>query len=347
MFSVPVLIGSFLSAFILTGVLRHVALRKQILDIPQQRSAHSQPTPTGGGLAIVLPVLVVASVYFGSGALPANVYLAILGGLAIALVGLLDDLVQLKVWMRISLQFSAAVWSVICLGEVAAINVAGWELSNFWVLSVLAVFALVWLLNLYNFMDGIDGIAGSELVFVNAMSLLLVINTEAASVGLLATALLAAAAGFLCWNWPPAKIFMGDVGSGFSGFMLGLLALLSMQAGVMTVWTWLILLGVFVTDATLTLARRVSSRQRWYEGHSCHAYQHATRKYKSHSKVTITIVVINCVWLAPLAYLSTREQELGFFLSLLALTPLALVAYRFQAGISPFSEPVSNQSSAR
>lgn len=341
MFSISVLIGSFLAAFILTGVIRRVAMRKQILDIPQQRSAHSQPTPTGGGLAIVLPVLVVASIYFVSGVLPANVFLAMFGALTIALVGLLDDLLQLKVWMRISLQFLAAVWSVLCLGEVAAINVAGWELNNAWLLGVLAVFALVWLLNLYNFMDGIDGIAGSELVFVNVMSWFFVINTEAASVGLLATALLAAAAGFLCWNWPPAKIFMGDVGSGFSGFMLGLLALLSMQAGVMTVWTWLILLGVFVTDATLTLARRVFSRQRWYEGHSSHAYQHATRKYKSHSKVTITIVVINCIWLAPLAYLSTREQELGFFLSLLALTPLALLAYRFQAGTAPASESAS------
>lgn len=326
-------VGSFLLAVILTGIIRQVSLQRQILDIPLQRSAHTVPTPTGGGLAIVVPVLLICSFHFVSGELSLNEFLALLGAVFIALVGLLDDIHELRVWMRISLQFLAAIWAVYWLGKVPAIDIAGWQLASPMLLNILAVFALVWLLNLYNFMDGIDGIAGSELLFVNVVSLLFVINTEAGALPVIALPLAAAAAGFLCWNWPPAKIFMGDAGSGFSGFMLGLLALLSMQAGVMTVWTWLILLGVFVIDATVTLIRRIMSGQRWYEGHSSHAYQHAARTYKSHGKVTITTVVVNCVWLAPLAYLSTQEQQLGFFLSIIALAPLTFVAFHFQAGL--------------
>lgn len=333
MSSILAFVFSFLTAVALTGMVRHLSLKRQFLDIPLQRSAHTQPTPTSGGLAIVFPVCLLACFHLLGGSMQLPVFLALLGAVFIALVGLLDDFHELRVWMRIALQFLAAIWTVFWVGEVPPIDIGGWQLENALMLRLLAVLALVWLLNLFNFMDGIDGIAGSELVFVNVVSLLLVINTDADGLKIFMVPLAAAAAGFLCWNWAPAKIFMGDVGSGFSGFMLGLLALLTMQSTVMTVWTWLILLGVFVADATLTLIRRVLSGQRWYEGHSSHAYQHAARKYKSHAKVTITLLVINCVWLAPLAYLSTQEQQLGFFLSLLALTPLVLVAHRFGAGL--------------
>ena len=148
-------------------------------------------------------------------------------------------------------------------------------------------------------MDGIDGIAGSELVCVNLVSLFFVINSTDYSVTLIIMVLGAASAGFLAWNWEPARIFMGDVGSGFSGFMLGLLALITMQQGSMTVWSWLILLGVFVVDATITLLRRLLVGERWYVGHTSHAYQHAARHYKSHGKVTMTVVLINICWLTP------------------------------------------------
>lgn len=333
MISTLVASGIFVAAVMLTGMIRFVSLRNRILDIPQERSAHSVPTPSSGGLAIVLPVSIVVFAGFSDGMLSSAVFMAFLGALLVAGIGLYDDLTELKVGTRISLQFVAAGWSLYWLGGVAPIPVAGWELQQPWILYLLALFALVWLLNLFNFMDGIDGLAASELIFVNAVSLLFVINTDADAVGMLSLSLAAAAAGFLVWNWPPARIFMGDVGSGFSGFMLGLLALFSMQAGVMTVWTWLILLGVFVCDATFTLVRRALAAERWYEGHASHAYQHAARKHKSHGKVTITVLVINCVWLAPLAYLSTIEQELGIFLSFVALSPLMFLAFRYQAGV--------------
>jgi len=203
-------------------------------------------------------------------------------------------------------------------------------------LNVIAVFALVWLLNLFNFMDGIDGIAATELIAVNLLSILIVINTDEL-ITLLSAGLAAAAGGFLLWNWSPAKIFMGDVGSSFIGFSLGVMALLSMHHGSMTVWTWVLLVGVFIVDATLTLFNRFRRKQRWLEGHASHAYQNAARHYKSHAKVTITVLLINLFWLGPLAWLSMQYPEMGLVIAILGLLPLVLLARRFGAGVEQFT----------
>jgi Fuc2NAc and GlcNAc transferase len=127
---------------------------------------------------------------------------------------------------------------------------------------------------------------------------------------------------------------MGDVGSGFVGFTLGIFALFSIHHGTMTVWTWVILLAVFIADATITVICRYVSGEKWFEGHATHAYQNAARSYKSHSKVTITVILINCIWLAPLAWLSVRQPQVGAYLALIALFPLVLLAIRLKAGKS-------------
>lgn len=324
--------GVFLASVILTGLLRGLALRIRILDVPVERSAHSAPTPVGGGAAIVF-LSAASSIYFYIvGTLSHSIFMALTGAFAVAVLGLLDDLRNIHAKWRVPLHISAAIWSVLWLGDVAPIDFGLASISSQWILRPLAVIALVWLLNLYNFMDGIDGIAGSELVCVNLVSLFFVINSNDPSASLTVIVLGAASAGFLMWNWAPAKIFMGDVGSGFSGFMLGLLALITMQQGTMTVWSWLILLGVFVVDATITLLRRFLAGERWYDGHTSHAYQHAARHYKSHGKVTITVVLLNICWLTPWSVASVVFPKLGFFLSLLALGPLVMLALKFDAG---------------
>ena len=326
--------GLFLASLLFTGVLRNLALRVRLLDLPVDRSAHSQATPVGGGLAIVCLFALLASYYFVAGVIPLAEYMALSGGIVIAVVGLIDDLSQLDLRWRIPLQFGSAIWSVWWLGNVPPIGIGDWVLQVQWLLNGMAIVALVWLLNLYNFMDGIDGLAGSELLFVNLSCLLFVISNEDQVLAVLSGTLLAAGAGFLVWNWAPAKIFMGDVGSGFIGFTLGVLALFSMHHGSMTVWTWVILLAVFITDASYTLARRYLGGEKWYEGHACHAYQNAARKYKSHGKVTITILMINCLWLAPLAWISVQRPQLGVYLAVIAILPLALLAGKFRAGTS-------------
>jgi Fuc2NAc and GlcNAc transferase len=145
-------------------------------------------------------------------------------------------------------------------------------------------------------------------------------------------ALAAASAGFLVWNWPPAKIFMGDVGSGFLGFVFGLFALSSYQERPSLLWTWLILLSVFVVDSTLTLIRRLVSGERWYEAHCAHAYQHAARRYGLHSKVTLAVAAINAAWLFPLAWLASIRSDRAPLIAVAAVVPLIYTAFRYKAG---------------
>lgn len=326
----------FLGSAILTGLFRLVAHRVGLIDVPVSRSAHSRPVPVGGGVSIAALILLVIAYCYWTGQIPANEFAALMAGLAIACIGIVDDVKQLDVRWRIPAQFLASGYVVYCLGDVPAIDFGLFNFPESMLLNVLAVFALVWLLNLFNFMDGIDGIAATELIAVNLVSLIIVINSDAV-LTLLSASFAAVAAGFLLWNWAPAKIFMGDVGSSFIGFTLGVMALLSLLHGSMTVWTWVLLLGVFIVDATLTLFVRFRRRQRWYEGHASHAYQNAARHYKSHAKVTIAILLINIFWLGPLAWLSMQYPEMGLAMTVIGLLPLLLLAKRFAAGSEGFS----------
>lgn len=341
MFVILLITGTFVAASMLTGIFRRAALRARLLDLPVARSAHILPTPVGGGLGIVLVYFVLATWLKLSAILPMHEYMAVLGGMVIAGVGLIDDYRHLDIKWRIPTQLLAAIWSVWWLGAVPPIQFGSLILPPSWLLNLLAVVALVWLTNLYNFMDGIDGIAGSELVFVNALSLFFVINLGDQVMALLTATLLGAGAGFLVWNWSPARIFLGDTGSGFIGFSLGVLALISMHHGSMSVWTWVLLLGVFIVDATVTLCRRYLRGDKWYEGHASHAYQNAARKHKSHAKVTISVLVINSLWLAPLAWFSVRYPQLGLYLALLGFIPLVILAIHHDAGKSSGHEHVT------
>jgi Fuc2NAc and GlcNAc transferase len=281
-------------------------------------------------------LLLVAAYGYSVEIILINELAALMAALLIACIGMVDDVKQLDVRWRIPAQFLASIYVVYCLGDVPAIDFGLFVFPESLLLNVIAVFALVWLLNLFNFMDGIDGIAATELIAVNLLSILIVINTDEL-ITLLSAGLAAAAGGFLLWNWSPAKIFMGDVGSSFIGFSLGVMALLSMHHGSMTVWTWVLLVGVFIVDATLTLFNRFRRKQRWFEGHASHAYQNAARHYKSHAKVTITVLLINLFWLGPLAWLSMQYPEMGLAIAIVGLLPLVLLARRFGAGVEQFT----------
>ncbi|GJM12094.1 MAG: glycosyl transferase [Pseudohongiella sp.] len=325
----------FLSAA-LTGLFRWLAPRLRLIDVPVSRSAHSNPVPVGGGISIVVLIVLVVVYNYATGQIPAQEFAALITGFVIACLGIADDIKQLHIRWRLPAQFLASIYVVYSLGDVPAIDFGLFMFPESFLLNTLAVFALVWLLNLFNFMDGIDGIAALELISASLLSLVIVQNSDDV-LSLVSASFAAVAGGFLLWNWAPAKIFMGDVGSSFIGFMLGVLALLSMFHGTMTVWTWVLLLGVFIVDATLTLIVRAKNGQRWYEGHASHAYQNAARHYKSHGKVTITVLVINFFWLGPLAWLSVQYPQMGLFITLVGLIPLLLLARRFGAGKENFT----------
>lgn len=327
------LLSALIAASILTGVIRRYALAVNLLDTPNQRSSHTLPTPRGGGLAIVMVFLAGLPVLAWMGLLAENVLWAFLGaGTWVAFVGFLDDHQHIPARWRLLAHFTGAVWGLAWLGGVPPLNVFGYSLNLGWTGHLLGLFYLVWLLNLYNFMDGIDGLAGLETITVCLGSVLLYLITGTGNLWVAPALLTMAAAGFLLWNFPPAKIFMGDVGSGFLGIVLGLFSLQAAAESPQYFWSWLILLGLFIVDATWTLFRRFLLGEEVHEAHRCHAYQNASRHYGAHKPVTLIAGMINVFWLVPLALAVGMGKLDGIVGIVIAYFPLTLLAIRFKAG---------------
>jgi len=181
-------------------------------------------------------------------------------------------------------------------------------------------------------MDGIDGIAAIETIFIAAAAIIISGAESEQYLVLLEAGLVAGCVGFLFWNWPPAKIFMGDVGSGFLGVTLGTLALVSANLNDLPVWTWLILAGVFVVDSTVTVIRRMINGEMWYAAHRSHAYQRAARRLNSHKWVILLVSAVNVGWLLPLAWFSALRPDFAWWITLLAWAPLCVSAVYLGAG---------------
>lgn len=320
-------------SFALTHVLRRYALHKSLLDIPNGRSSHTIPTPRGGGVAIVISYLVALVWMLCAGLIGRDPFLAMFGaGALIAALGFLDDHGHIAARWRLLGHFFAAAWALFWLGGLPPISVFGMTLAPGVIVNVLAAFYLVWLLNLYNFMDGIDGIASVEAICVCVGAAIIYALSGVATLVWLPVLLACAVAGFLAWNFPPAKIFMGDAGSGFLGIMLGCLSLQGAWISSQFLWVWLILLGVFIVDATVTLIRRLIRGDKVYEAHRSHAYQFASRRFGKHLPVTSAVGVINLCWLLPVAVGVTRFGLDGALGVIIAYAPLLALAVIFKAG---------------
>lgn len=327
------LVGVLLVSWGLTGGVRRYALARSLLDVPNARSSHVVPTPRGGGLAIVLAFLAVLPILAAEAVLQWPVMWALFGGGAwVAALGFLDDHGHIAARWRLLGHFAAAAWVLVWLGGLPPLRVVDVSLELGWLGHGLALVGLVWLLNLYNFMDGIDGIAAVEAICVCLSGALLYGLLGHHSLAWTPLALGLAALGFLYWNFPPARIFMGDAGSGFLGLMLGALALQAAWVASELLWSWLILLGVFVVDATWTLLHRLIRRERVYEAHRSHAYQFASRRFRRHLPVTLAVALLNLLWLLPLAVGVALGYLDGVVGLLLAYSPLAWLAWRFEAG---------------
>lgn len=292
--------------------------QRRLMDRPNERSSHSQPTPRGGGVGLVLTHLLGIIAACALGVMPAPLTVAILGGGSlVALVGFLDDHKHVAAIRRLACHLIACLWAAYWLGAL--------DLGIGWV--VVVVLGLAWFLNLFNFMDGIDGLAGVQAVSMSAAAAALLIMGGHIDAFVWPIASLAAASlGFLAWNWPPAKIFLGDVGSGYIGFAVAALALGTVVAGQIGVWVWLILGGSFIVDATITLASRFVRGERVHEAHRSHSYQRLSRYWESHRSVTLLFLGVNVLWLTPLAALATVYPDRGPHLTAIAWIPLALGA---------------------
>lgn len=305
------LIAAAILSWLLASRVRLYALDR-LLDIPNERSSHSAPTPRGGGLAIAFTALggiVIAAMLQW---IDSNLAIALVGGGAlIAAVGWVDDHRSLSALTRFAVQFFCAGWAMFWLGGLPSLSIGSASLNLGPAGIVLGVIGIVWAINLYNFVDGIDGLAAGEAISTGVIGGLILLAMGQTGLAIVSLLIAAASAGFLPLNWAPARLFMGDVGSGMLGYLFAVLAIASENSGAVPLLLWVLLLGAFVFDATVTLCRRIAHGERWYHAHHSHAYQRMVQAGRSHAQVSTTILLINLVlailaivaWLRPALFL--------------------------------------------
>ncbi|MEW7858189.1 glycosyltransferase family 4 protein [Pseudomonas chlororaphis] len=327
------LIVVFICSWGMTLFLRRYALAVNLMDVPNKRSSHSIPTPRGGGVAIVASFLLILPVIASLGLLSFSLLYAFLGaGLLVAIIGFADDHVHIAAKWRLFGHFIAAGWVLFWLNGFPPIDMFGVIFDMGWFGDILALVYLVWMLNLYNFMDGIDGLASAEAISVCLGMCLVYWLCGGAELIWPPLILAAAVAGFLWWNFPPARIFMGDAGSGFLGIVLGVIVLHAMRSNPDFFWSWLILLGIFIVDATWTLVRRLLGGEKVFQAHRSHGYQKVAARW-GHLKVTCAVVILNVAVLLPISILVAMGRLDGALVVVVTYIVLACVAYLTRAGI--------------
>lgn len=263
------------------------ALRHQVLDQPNSRSSHRVPTPRGGGVGIVLAVLLNLFLWAWHRDFSDPVVIAFgLGALLLAAVSWLDDLRGLSALLRLAVQIGTALGVVLALG--ASPGMAGWPMVTGW---LTASFLTVWIVthvNFYNFMDGIDGLAACQSAVAGLAWMIAGWWLGEVMIAGLGCALLAATLAFLFFNWPPARIFMGDVGAAFLGFFSGTLPLLSPVPRLADTLVFAALVSApFLVDASMTIVKRLINRENLLQAHRSHQYQRLVATGWSHRRVTL------------------------------------------------------------
>lgn len=341
-FALALIALTAVAAYMGTRWLAIHAERLGLVQAPIERSSHIKRTPHGGGLALVLAFLSAIAVSVWLELLESSLAtVLLLGGGSLAAIGLWDDKRMLPASGRLIAQAAASAFAIMLLGAPTP-AVVPFPLGL-----IAATACFVWWLNAYNFMDGIDGIASVECLFISLAALLFLACQGSHSLpgNALALWLLSAAtAGFLCLNWPPARIFLGDVGSLFLAYALGAAALSLSEQGQLPFACWLVLGSVFWVDSTATLLRRMLRGENWHQAHRSHAYQRYAsqlgRYYESrgleaeqarataHRRTVTVVLCLNLLWLLPLAWLVIIQPDwLLLWIGLAWAPPLALVLH--------------------
>jgi|694.fasta_scaffold47477_4 Fuc2NAc and GlcNAc transferase len=328
-----VIIG--LMSALCTWVVVNNAGRFGLLDVPNERSSHASTTPRGGGLSIVLATFLGLLLFKSlKNPTPNQIAPVMLSGAIVALIGLFDDLGKVRsISSRLAAHVVAACIGLWIIGGVPQFSVSSYAIEPTIIGNVFAILYVVWLINLYNFMDGINGLAGVE-----AISVCVLVSVLSARNGLTATPVISlmilagAVAGFLVFNFPFARVFMGDVGSGFLGLTFAMLSLISANEKENMFWVWLIMLGVFIVDASYTLCHRLIHGENVKTAHRNHAYQVLARRLNSHRSVTIGVLIVNVFWLFPVAFLVVEKRLSGVVAVAIAYSPIVVAVHYFSKG---------------
>ncbi|MBI9052576.1 MAG: glycosyltransferase family 4 protein [Bacteroidales bacterium] len=315
-----ILIGIILIfSFISTYFVKRIAQKYQIVDIPNQRSSHNEITPRGGGLAIVISWFLGISVLFYLGQIESHLYYALMCGTVLAVISLLDDIINLSPKIRLLTQVLVAVGALMFLKGINPIFHIGYKQELKYILYPITIIGIVWFINLYNFLDGIDAYISIETIFLALCFYLFTGN-------LIALILIVSVIGFLYWNWPKAKIFMGDVGSTQLGFIIVVLGIYFHNENELSILNWILLTSPFWFDATFTLYRRWRNKEKLSIAHKKHAYQRIVQAGFTHLKTDIYLIVINIILLVSVFIV--RRFEFLYFLVLLMVLAILYILTR-------------------
>lgn len=274
-------------SFLMTILVRRYAIRAGVLDRPNSRSSHVIPTPRGGGIAILGASTIALAVAGALGLVQPRDALAFdSGAWLLGILGWIDDHRSLRASTRLMVQTVVAVSTLVVVGGLPFVRIGTWTAHLGWFGYVLGTIGLVWSINLFNFMDGIDALATSQAVLILGAVAMLLIRTGDASLAVIALLIAMASLGFLPWNWPRARIFLGDVGSAPLGYLIGAIAVASENRREIPLIVIALIGGVFVVDATVTLLRRLAKREPLSQAHRSHAYQRLAHAFGSHGVVS-------------------------------------------------------------
>ena len=317
-----------LVTLVLVWPLRRFLVAHDLIDVPDPRRSHLSPTPRGGGLAMAAGLCVAVVVLIVQFDQP---WLVLAPMVALTGLGWLDDRYDLNAGWRLIAQLTIALLLVMWVGAPAVIHLGPVIIESRILWSIVAVVAVIWVINLHNFMDGSDGLAAGQGIWSGlAFGLAFALN-QAWFEAWVAFSLAGACLGFLFWNRPPARIFMGDAGSLLLGGCVAGLALLGAKSGFVSVWISLIICSVFVVDATATLLRRLLAGEQWYTPHRSHAYQRLIISGWTHGQVLALYGLVNVLIVLPFFLIGLTCPEHDFWLALMATGFLVTGWYYLQS----------------
>jgi Fuc2NAc and GlcNAc transferase len=252
-------------------------IKKSLVSTVTERSSHTVPTPHGGGIAVAITWFIGLIYLYLNEQINSVLFFALIIGAIIAVVGLIDDIVELSPKTRMTIFILVGIMGLYIIGGLKILTLGLFDIYNPIITSAFAILLILWYINLTNFIDGINGYLGTKFLFLGFAGFLLFSDSHF-------LILIVAILGFLYWNFGKAKIFMGDVGSTLLGYNIAIFTIYYANIEPTNLWIWITLYGVFWFDATLTLVRRKLNKEKLSQAHRKYAYQRLTQAGWSHSK---------------------------------------------------------------
>jgi Fuc2NAc and GlcNAc transferase len=314
----------FIFSFFLTLLFRKWAIKKSLLDHPTERSSHSKPIPRGGGLAIVVTFYAAVLAFYLIGKIDTTLFWGLLPGIPLAFLGFMDDIKKINWIIRLVVQFICSALALYFIGGLQPLF--GTKYILIW--SIIAVIGTVWFINIFNFLDGSDGYASMEAI---AISIAVFLFTGESIFLIIALSV----GGFLYWNWPRAKVFLGDSGSTTLGYILVITGVFFHNTDVLDFPIWIIITSLFWFDATATLIRRMFNRENLSHPHRKHMYQRLIRGGFSHLSTLLIGLTINIILF--LLCIAVRMSFISVIVALMVSVSLHITAFVILEKIFPYT----------